>query len=104
MTSGGTWAWVALASVLAYLTKLVGHLLPTRWLERPRVAAVFAAMTIGLLSSLVLLNTVGEGRTIVLDARLAAFLVAAVALWRRAPFLLVVVLGALAAAAVRLVG
>jgi hypothetical protein len=40
----------------------------------------------------------------VLDARLPALAVAAVAVWRRAPFLLVVILAAATAALLRLAG
>ena len=41
-----------------------------------------------------MLNAVGDGQQLVLDARLVALAVAAIALWRRVPFLGVVVLGA----------
>ena len=54
-----------------------------------------------LLASLTVMNTVAHGSALVLDARLAALAVAALALWLRTPFLLVVVSGAAAAAAVR---
>lgn len=98
------WLWVLLACVLAYLTKLAGYLLPTRLLESPRVMTATSAMTVGLLSSLVILNAVGTGQHLVLDARLVALAVAAIALWRKAPFLVVVILGAAAAAVARLLG
>ena len=95
------WLWVLLACVLAYVTKLAGYLLPEKWTQDPRVMAYTGAMTIGLLSSLVLLNAVGDGQRLVLDARMVALLVAAVALWRKLPYLVVVLLGALSAAAWR---
>ncbi|MGO4958389.1 AzlD domain-containing protein [Luteococcus sp. Sow4_B9] len=98
------WAWILLASLIAYTTKLAGYLLPTSLLERTAVLRVMSAMTIGLLSSLVMLNAVGDGQRLVLDARLVTLAVAGLALWRRAPFLLVVVLGAAAAALARLGG
>lgn len=98
------WGWVLAACLVAYLTKLVGYLVPTHWLEKPRVMQLTAAMTIGLLGSLVMLNAVGDGQRLVLDARLVALVVAAVALWRRAPYLVVVLLGAAAAALARLAG
>ena len=47
------------------------------------------------------MNTLASGTRIGLDARLGALLVAALALWLRAPFLLVVILGAVAAALLR---
>ncbi len=98
------WAWIIAACVVAYLTKLVGYLLPTRWLEGPRVSAIFSAMTIGLLGALVALNAVGNGRHLVLDARLVALAAAAVALRLKAPYLVVVIVGAAAAALARLAG
>lgn len=98
------WLWILLACAVAYLTKLAGYLVPATFLDEPLVQTITSAMTIGLLGSLVALNAVGSGQHLVLDARLVALAVAAVALWRRAPFLLVVVLGAVAAALARLAG
>ena len=94
----GLWAWLLLGGVLAFATKLAGYLVPARWLERPAVAAAAGRLTIGLLAALTVMNTVAAGQRLVLDARLAALLVAALALWCRLPFLLVVVLGAASAA------
>lgn len=99
-----TWGWILVASAIAYATKLVGYLLPGPWLDRPWVARVSGTVTVGLLASLVITNTVVTGTAIVIDARLAALVTAAAALWLRAPFLLVVVLGAVAAALARLAG
>jgi len=62
---------------------------------------VAACMTVALLAALTVMNTFSHGQTLVLDARLAALGVAALALWLRTPFLLVVVLGAVSAAMVR---
>lgn len=99
-----TWAWIAAACAIAYLTKLAGYLLPERWLDRPWVTSASHVVTVGLLASLVVVNTVVTGRSLVLDARLVAVGAAAVALWFRAPYLVVVILGAAAAALARLVG
>lgn len=97
-------AWILLASLIAFATKLVGYLLPHRWLESPGFQRTSNAMTIGLLAALVASNTFASGQQIGLDSRVLALLVAGVALWFRAPFLLVVLLGALAAALGRLAG
>lgn len=96
-----SWTWLLLACVVAFATKLSGYLVPARWLEGPRVRAVSAAATIGLLASLVVVNTVADGARLAVDARLGALLVALVALRLRVPFLGVVVLGAAAAAVLR---
>ena len=95
------WGWILLACALAFLTKLLGYAVPARFLQNPRMTQVAACMTVALLAALTVMNTLAAGTALVLDARLAALAVAALALWLRAPFLLVVVLGALAAAALR---
>lgn len=96
------WGWIMLASAIAFATKFSGYLVPDEALDHPRVTRATSVLTIALLSSLVVLNTFGTGNSLILDARLGALAVASVALWLRAPFLLVVILGAAAAAALRL--
>ncbi len=54
-----------------------------------------------LLAALTVVSTVGDDRAVVLDARVVGLLVAGVALWRRAPFWLVVILASAATALVR---
>lgn len=56
-----------------------------------------------LLAALVVTSGATDGQSLVLDARLAGLAVAALALWRRAPFAVVVVLAAAATALVRLI-
>ena len=96
-----TWAWILLACALAYATKLVGYLLPQAWLEQPRVQRTASGMTVGLLASLVAVNTVVSGTELVFDARIAALVAAVIALLLRAPFLVVVLVGALTTAGAR---
>jgi branched-subunit amino acid transport protein len=55
-----------------------------------------------LLAALTVVSTVGDGRAIVLDARLVGLVVAGVALWRKLPFVVVVVLACAATALVRI--
>lgn len=98
------WFWVIAACVVGFLTKLLGYLLPRTWLTNPRVARVAGILTIGLLASLAVANTVATGQQLVLDARLGALVAAAIALGLRAPFLVVVIVGAAAAAGLRLLG
>lgn len=95
------WLWVLLACGIAFVTKLAGYLVPGSLLDRPWVTTVSGGMTVGLLTSLVAVNTFVTGVTPVVDARLAALAAAAVALWLRAPYIVVVLVGALAAALVR---
>ncbi len=98
------WIWLLLACVLAYAWKLVGYFVPAKLLKDPRMSRIAGTLTIGLLASLTIVNTVASGQTLAADARLGALAAAAVALAFRAPFLLVVVVGAGAAALLRLIG
>lgn len=98
------WAWVIGASIIAYLTKLAGYLVPREILERPVVVRVATAMTVGLLASLVVVQTLGGDGGLSPDSRILALVVAAVALVLRAPFLIVVILGAGAVALGRFFG
>lgn len=99
------WTAVVVASALAFALKLLGYIVPSRWLEGPRTSRVTSALPIALLSALVAVQTVtGDGGALVLDARLAAVAVALAALALRAPFLLVVGLAAGTAALLRALG
>jgi len=98
------WGWILVACAVGFLTKLLGYLVPKKWLTNPRVARVAGTLTIGLLASLTIANTVASGQTLAVDARLGALVAAAVALWLKAPFLVVVIVGAAAAAGLRLLG
>jgi hypothetical protein len=98
------WMWLLLACLLAYGWKLMGYLVPAGLLRNPRMSRVAGTMTIGLLASLAIVNTVASGQALVLDARLGALAAAGVALLFRAPFLVVVLAGAGAAALLRLAG
>jgi len=98
------WGWVLLAAVICLVMKVAGYLVPSEVLENRRVAHTAAMVTCGLLAALVVTQTFAAGSALVVDARVAAVAVAAVALWLRAPFIVVVLLGALAAAGVRALG
>lgn len=92
------WGWVIGACVAAYLIKLAGYLLPQSVLDRPVFHELAGALTVGLLTSLTVMNTVGKGQAIQLDARLLALAAGAVALKLKAPYIVVVIAGGLAAA------
>lgn len=98
------WLWVLLAAAACYLLKLLGYLLPKSLLDRPWVPSVAGALTVGLLSSLVVTNTVAKGQGVVLDSRLLGLGAAALALKLKWPYLIVVIVGAAATAAGRLAG
>ena len=65
--------------------------------------ALVELLPVALLAALVVVEAVADGRHIVLDGpRLAGFAAGAVAVWRRAPFLVVVIAAAVVAALLRL--
>lgn len=100
-----TWTAVLVASALAFVLKLAGHLVPETWLDGARTTRITSALPIALLAALVATQTLTTSTGArVLDARAAAVGVAMVALLLRAPFLVVVVLAAAVAAGLRLLG
>ena len=99
------WTAILVAAAIAFGIKLAGHLVPAHLLAEPRLKRVTAALPIALLAALVATQafTTPDG-SFVLDARAAAVAVAIVALLLRAPFIVVVVLGAATAAGLRVLG
>jgi hypothetical protein len=95
---------VLAASAACFLLKLAGYLAPHEWLDRPRVARIAAMVTVSLLSALVAVQTFGRGQGLTVDARVPALAAATVALLLRAPFIVVVAVAALVAAAIRAAG
>jgi branched-subunit amino acid transport protein len=69
----------------------------------PRVAELLAMVAPAILGALVVTETFAQGRHLVVDARIAGVAAGAVAVLLKAPLWAVVVAGALATAAVRLV-
>ncbi|MCW2648927.1 MAG: hypothetical protein QOF87_3512 [Pseudonocardiales bacterium] len=97
------WTLVIATAVGCYLLKLAGYLVPARALEHPRVRRLVELLPVALLAALVVVEALAAGRHLEFDGpRLAGFVVGAVAVWRRAPFLVVVVLAGLTAALLRL--
>ncbi|WP_236683047.1 AzlD domain-containing protein [Demequina globuliformis] len=98
------WIAIVAAGALAWATKYAGHVVPESWLENPRVHRIAAYVTVALLAALFAVQAVTSGTDVVLDARVAAVGVAAVLLWRRAPFIVVVFAAAAVAAGLRALG
>jgi uncharacterized membrane protein len=96
------WLAVLGGALGCYLLKLGGLLVPARVLQQPTVQRVAEQLPVALLMALVAIGTFADGRSLVLDARVAGLAAAAVALLFRAPFLVVVVLAAATTALVRL--
>ena len=92
------WTALLLISAGCYLMKAFGPLVLADRSLPPTAARLVGLQAVPVLAALVVIQTVSSGDRLVLDARLPALGVAAVLIWRRAPFL-AVVLGAAATAA-----
>ncbi len=68
-----------------------------------RVRQVVDLLPAALLAALTIVSTVGDGSAIVVDARLVGLVVAGLALWRRLPFVVVVIVASAATALTRLI-
>jgi hypothetical protein len=93
------WVVIAALALATAALKLAG---PLALGGRPlpaRALSVVELLASALLAALVVVETFGQGRSLVLDARVLGTAFAAVAVWRRAP-MIVVVLGAAAVTAV----
>lgn len=104
MSDGALWGCILAGCAACLALKVAGAYVPRAWLSGERVNRLMGLVTVALLAGLFAVQTAGQGRGLVLDARLAAVAVAGVALWLRAPFILVVVLAAVVAAALRALG
>jgi hypothetical protein len=96
-----SWAAVVALCAAAYALKLLGAVAAGRTEGGAAAGGRFEALVVPVLAGLVVVQTIGEGSDVVLDARLPAVLVAAVLIWRRAPLLVVVLAAAATAALLR---
>ena len=98
-------SWTPLLALCAvsYALKAIGPLLVGGRVLGSQVRRALDLIPVPLLAALILAQTLGDGHRLVIDARLPALGVAAILVWRRAPFLLVV-LAAAATAALRVLG
>jgi branched-subunit amino acid transport protein len=98
------WAVVAAIGIGTMAIKAAGPVLLGGRPLPTRVRSVVALLAPALLAALVATATLGEGQSLVVDARVAGMGAAVVALALRAPTLVVVVVAAAAAAAARVAG
>lgn len=98
-----TWIAIFATAAACFAFKLAGWSLPARLLERERLQRAAALLPLALLAALVVVQTFSDGRSIAVDARAAGLAAAGLAVLRRAPFIVVVVLAAATAALVRVV-
>ena len=96
-----SWTLVLVLGAGAYPFKVIG-LVVIGARELPPVAErCLALIPAALLSALIVKDTFSIGQDLVLDARAAGVAVAALATWRKAPIVLVIVIGAAVTAVVR---
>lgn len=98
------WQIILLASILVLAIKLLGYLVPPRVLLAPTAARTAELTTVALLSALIVVQTVGAGQGIEIDARLPALGVAALLFALRVPFIVVIIAAAATAAGLRAAG
>jgi hypothetical protein len=98
-----TWAAVIVGALGCYAWKVLGLSVPERVLEDDRVRRVAALLPVALLGALIAVQTFTDGQELTIDARAAGLAVASVAVWRKAPFLVVVALAAATTALLRAV-
>ncbi|WP_169078056.1 AzlD domain-containing protein [Microcella alkalica] len=98
------WQIILLASIAVLAIKLAGYLVPERVLQTPTAARTANLVTVALLSALIVVQTIGAGQGILIDARLPAVVVAAGLFAIRTPFIVVIIAAAGVAAALRALG
>ena len=98
-----TWAVVLIVGAFTIAFKAAGPVLLAGRQLPARVTTAFELLAPSLLAALVVTQSLGGKGGMVLDARLVGLGAAVVAIWLRAPLIVVVVVAALATALVRLV-
>jgi branched-subunit amino acid transport protein len=96
-----SWTLVLALGAGAYLFKVIGLVVIGARQLPPVAERCLALIPAALLSALIVKDTFSVGQELVLDARAAGVAVAAFAAWRRAPIVVVIVIGAAVTAVVR---
>lgn len=93
-----SWAALLVLAAGSYALKAVGPLLVGDRELSTEASRLLALVAVPLLAALIVVQTFGDGRALTIDARAPALAVAAALVWRRAPFLVVVLAAAVTAA------
>ncbi|MDQ1395995.1 MAG: hypothetical protein QOG64_1254, partial [Acidimicrobiaceae bacterium] len=83
------WAVVALTGIITVVLKGLGPALLGGRPLPPRLLGALSLLAPAVLAALIATAIFGGDRRLVLDARVAGLLAAAIAIWRKAPILLV---------------
>lgn len=92
------WTAVIGASIVAFAFKFIGQSIPQSVLAHPRIAKIADLIPTALLASLVAVQTFANKTELVVDQRLAGLAVAAIALYLRANFLVMLLAATLTSA------
>jgi hypothetical protein len=93
-----SWAAVAALCGAAYALKILGALAASRTPETAAEGGRLELLVVPVIAGLIVVQTLGQGSDLVVDARLPAMMVAGALIWRKAPLLLVVLAAGGAAA------
>src|SRR5205085_15837 len=89
-----SWALLLALAAASYGLKAVGPVLAGSRELRPQARRAVDLVAVPLLAALILVQTLGDRNLVAIDARVPALAVAAILVWRRAPFLVVVLTSA----------
>lgn len=98
-----SWWFVFALAATAYGFKVLGLVLVGDRKMPPLLDRCLALIPAALIAAIVVKDTFSVGQHLQLDARAAGVGAAAIAAWRRAPLILVIVIGAVVTAVVRAV-
>jgi branched-subunit amino acid transport protein len=96
-----TWTLIILLTLGAYAFKVTGLVILGGRTLPPIFERCLALIPAAVVTALVMKDTFTQGQELVLDARALGIAVAVIAAWRKAPLIVVIVLGAAVTALVR---
>ena len=96
-----TWTFVIALAATAYGFKVLGLVLVGDRQLPPILDRCLALIPAALIAAIVVKDTFSIGQQLQLDARVAGVAAAAIAAWRKAPLIAVIVIGAAVTAALR---
>lgn len=97
-----TWLVIGVVGAATIAFKASGPVLLGRRELPPRAVSLVEVLAPAMLAALIVTQTVGGARAVVLDERLAGVIAGGVAVWLRAPLVAVMAVAAAVAALIRL--
>ena len=96
-----TWGLVFALATVAFACKVIGFFVLGRRPLPPVVERCLALIPAAVVTALIVKDTFSTGQSLAIDARVAGVAAAIVAVWRGAPFVVVIVVAAGVTAGVR---